>query len=85
VIIPLRRRVLDELVLQYNAMNASPFELLVARRELATRELDLVDARHRFAAAMVAVAGLRQGAAVEPAASAPWSAGARPAAADPGH
>lgn len=62
VIIPLRRRVLDELVLQYNAMNASPFELLVARRELAAGELDLVDARHRFAAAMVVVDALRRGA-----------------------
>jgi outer membrane protein TolC len=62
VVVPLRKRVLDETVLQYNAMNASPFELLVARRELTHAELALVDARRRFASAMVAVESLRHGA-----------------------
>ncbi|MBE7449543.1 MAG: hypothetical protein HS111_11795 [Kofleriaceae bacterium] len=47
-------------------MNASPFELLAVRalRQLAASELALVDARRRFAAAMVAVESLRRGVAV---------------------
>ncbi len=64
VLLPLRRRVLDETVLQYNAMNAGPLELLAARRELARAELELGDARRRFASAMIAVDTLRRGGAV---------------------
>lgn len=83
VLVPLRRRVLDETLLQYNAMNASPFELLAVRGELAASELALVDARRRFAAAMVAVESLRRGvtvgghgaAVVAPAPSSPASGG----------
>jgi cobalt-zinc-cadmium efflux system outer membrane protein len=33
VVMPLRQRILEQTVLQYNAMNASPFELLVARQQ----------------------------------------------------
>jgi outer membrane protein, heavy metal efflux system len=32
-VMPLRQRILEQTVLQYNAMNASPFELLVARQQ----------------------------------------------------
>jgi outer membrane protein TolC len=65
VLVPLRQRVLDETVLQYNAMNASPLELLSARRELTRAELSLLMARHRFAAAMVAVDALRNGVSID--------------------
>jgi cobalt-zinc-cadmium efflux system outer membrane protein len=71
VVIPLHTRVLDETVLQYNAMNASPFELLVARRELTRAQLSLVDARRRFASAMVAVESLRRGALAHRASASP--------------
>ena len=77
VLVPLRRRVLDETVLQYNAMNASPFELLLARRELAAAERELVGARHRFAAAMTTVDALRRGATVGVTATAAAAAPAR--------
>jgi cobalt-zinc-cadmium efflux system outer membrane protein len=62
VVVPLRRRVLDETVLQYNAMNASPLELLTARRDLTRAELALLSARARFSSAMIAVDALRHGA-----------------------
>ena len=64
VLVPLRRRVLEETVLQYNAMNAGPLELLAARRDLVGAERMSIDARRRFAAAMIDVAALRHGAAV---------------------
>lgn len=64
VLLPLRRRVLEETVLQYNAMNASPLELLIARRELTRTELALLAARRRFVSSMIAVEALRDGAAV---------------------
>lgn len=33
VVLPLRQRILEQTVLQYNAMNASPFDLLLARQQ----------------------------------------------------
>ena len=80
VVVPLHRRLVEETVLQYNAMNASPFELLVARRELATAEQALIAAQLRFARAMVAAETLRRGAtvAIEPSTASPAP---RPAAA----
>ncbi|HUQ04648.1 MAG TPA: TolC family protein [Kofleriaceae bacterium] len=62
VVVPLRRRVLDETILQYNAMNASPLELLTARRDVTRADLALLSARARFTAAMIAVDALRHGA-----------------------
>jgi outer membrane protein TolC len=79
VLIPLRRRVLDETVLQYNAMNAGPLELLAARRDLVRVERMAIDARRRFAAAMIDVAALRHGAALSHAADPAMD----PAAAEP--
>ena len=46
-------------------MNASPFELLSARHELATSEQALVEARHQLARALVAAAALRRGAPLD--------------------
>jgi len=64
VLVPLQRRVLGETLLQYNAMNASPFELLLARHELAEAEHALVEARHQLARALVTVQALRRGATI---------------------
>ena len=65
VLLPLRERVLEETVLQYNAMNASPLELLTARRELTRTNLALLAARRRYVSAMIAVEALRDGASVD--------------------
>ncbi len=62
VVVPGRQRVLDETLLQYNAMNASPFELLIARRELADAGRDSIDALRRYWSAMAEVEALRRGA-----------------------
>lgn len=64
VLLPLRRKVLEETVLQWNAMNAGPLELLAARRELASAERMSIDAHRRFASAMIDVEALRHGAPV---------------------
>lgn len=65
VVVPLTRRIVEETVLQYNAMNASPFELLSARRDQARAEQALIAARVRLARAAVVVAALRAGVAIE--------------------
>lgn len=71
VVVPLTRLVVDETVLQYNAMNASPFELLSARRDQAVAEQALLAARLRRARAEVIVAALRHGVALSFAAPTP--------------
>ncbi|MBA3393216.1 MAG: TolC family protein [Deltaproteobacteria bacterium] len=48
VVLPLRQRILDETLKQYNAMNASPFELLVARREVVDGGRQYIDALRRY-------------------------------------
>ncbi len=48
VVLPLRQRILDETLKQYNAMNASTFELLTARRELVDGGRQYIDALRRF-------------------------------------
>lgn len=48
VVLPLRQRVLDETLKQYNAMNASTFELLTSRRELVDGGRQYIDALRRF-------------------------------------
>ncbi|MCA9673408.1 MAG: TolC family protein, partial [Myxococcales bacterium] len=44
VVLPLRQQVLDETLKQYNAMNASTFELLSAKRDLVAAGARYVDA-----------------------------------------
>ncbi len=46
VVMPMREKLIDEAVLQYNAMNLSPFQLLVIRREQ-------VEAEKRYIAALL--------------------------------
>ena len=48
VVLPNRGTVLSETLKQYNAMNASTFELLVARTKLVEAGRDYVDALRRF-------------------------------------
>lgn len=62
VVLPLRQQVLDQTLLHYNAMNASTFELLAARRELVDAGQQYVDALRRYWSAMADVEALRRGA-----------------------
>jgi cobalt-zinc-cadmium efflux system outer membrane protein len=48
VVMPLRQRIVEETLKQYNAMNASTFELLTARRDLVDGGRQYIDALRRF-------------------------------------
>ena len=61
VILPLRQEVLDETLRQYNAMNATTFELLTARRELVAAGRQYIDALRRYHNADAAARALRRG------------------------
>ena len=61
VVMPLRKRVLDETVLQYNAMNASTFELLMARRDMVDVGRQYIEALRRYWSAMAEAKALRRG------------------------
>ncbi len=61
VVVPLRQRIVDETLLHYNAMNADPFTLIMAQRELTDGNRQLLAAQLRFAQAQVRVAALRHG------------------------
>ncbi len=65
VVVPLRRRLLARGVLQYNAMNLSPFELLILRRDLFEAELRLVEATADFWVAHAGAEALRGGALLD--------------------
>lgn len=62
VVLPMRQRILDQTVLQYNAMNASTFELLVARRDMVDVGRQYIDALRRYWRAMAEVKALQRGA-----------------------
>ena len=63
VLVPLRRRILDATLLQYNAMQASPFELMQARQAQAEAEVRLVEALRDAHLAAVEADRLRAGGA----------------------
>ena len=63
VVLPMRQRILDQTVLQYNAMNASTFELLGARRDMVDVGRQYIDALRRYWRAMAEVKALQRGAA----------------------
>lgn len=75
VVLPLRARILEETVLQYNAMNASPFELLVARQQEIQASRQLMESMRDAWIAWVAIEQLRAGGSPEngeaPASNAP--------------
>lgn len=62
VVLPLRQRVVDETLKQYNAMNASTFELLSARRDLVEGGRQYIDAMRRFWRASAEARALTRGA-----------------------
>jgi hypothetical protein len=62
VVLPLRQQVLAETLKQYNAMNASTFELLVARRDLVDAGRQYIDALRRFWRAAAEARALARGA-----------------------
>lgn len=62
VILPNRQRVLSETLKQYNAMNASTFELLMARRDLVDAGRQYIDALRRFWRAAAEARALARGA-----------------------
>lgn len=61
VIVPLRQKIVDETLLHYNAMNADPFTLIMAQRELTDGKRQLLASQLRFAQAMLRVSALRRG------------------------
>jgi outer membrane protein TolC len=71
VILPLRQQIVDQTLLHYNAMDADPFELIVARRQLADAGHQYLDALRRYWNATARVTALRRGVAVDAAIPAP--------------
>ena len=65
VVLPLGQQVLDETLRQYNAMNATSFELLTARRELVDAGQQYIDALRRYWTAIARVEALRRGVALD--------------------
>lgn len=61
VVLPLRQQVLDETLKQYNAMNATTFELLLARRELIDAGRQYIDALRRYHNASAIARALARG------------------------
>lgn len=62
VVLPQRQQLVDETLKQYNAMNASTFELLVARRDLVDAGRQYIDALRRFWRASADARALSRGA-----------------------
>jgi outer membrane protein TolC len=61
VVLPLRQQIVDETLLHYNAMDADPFELIAARRDLVDAGAQYLAALRRYADAMTEVTALRRG------------------------
>jgi outer membrane protein TolC len=61
VVLPLRQQIVDQTLLHYNAMDADPFQLIVARRQLADGGQQYLDALRRYWNAMSEVSALRRG------------------------
>jgi outer membrane protein TolC len=81
VVLPLRQQIVDQTLLHYNAMDANPFELIVARRELANAGQQYLDALRRYWNASSEVTALRRGVVVNSSSEpARMSSGASPAA-----
>ncbi len=61
VVLPLRQTIVDQTLLHYNAMDADPFELIVARRDLVDAGQQYLEALRHYADAMTEVTALRRG------------------------
>jgi outer membrane protein TolC len=66
VVLPLRQQIVDHTLAHYNAMDADPFALILARRELADGAHQYLDATRRYWNAMAEVGALRHGAMLAP-------------------
>ncbi|MCX5747004.1 MAG: RND transporter, partial [Proteobacteria bacterium] len=65
LVLPLRQQIVDETLLHYNAMDADPFALIAARRDLADAGHQYLEALAHYHAAMSTVAALRRGVDLE--------------------
>ncbi len=65
IVLPLRQQILDETLKHYNAMDASPFELVMARRELVDVGDQQLEALRRYWGAMAEVTALERGVALQ--------------------
>ena len=65
VVLPLRQQIVDEIVKHYNAMDADPFALIAARRDLADAGHQYLDALRRYWNAISQVTALERGVAVD--------------------
>lgn len=61
VVLPLRQQILDETLKHYNAMDADPFALVMARRELVDAHDQRLEALRRYGRAMAEVTALQRG------------------------
>ena len=85
VVLPLRQRIVDETLRQYNAMNASTFELLSARRDLVEAGRQYIDALRRYWRASADVRALQRGGMPRGSEDVPASGSAGAAQAAEGH
>lgn len=65
VVLPLRQQIVDETLKHYNAMDADPFALIAARRDLADAGHQYLDALRRYWNASSTVTALERGVAVD--------------------
>lgn len=65
IVLPLRQQILDETLKHYNAMDASPFELVMARRELVDAGDQQLEALRQYWGAMAEVTALERGVALQ--------------------
>jgi outer membrane protein, heavy metal efflux system len=78
VLLPQRQRILDETLKQYNAMNATVFDLIFARRELVAGGQQYIDALRRFWRSAADARALARGAMPRTSAIAPVAPTVRP-------
>jgi outer membrane protein TolC len=65
VVLPLRQQIVSETLKHYNAMDADPFALIVARRELVDGAHQYLDALRRYWHAITQVTALSRGVLVD--------------------
>lgn len=85
VVLPQRQRIVEETLKQYNAMNASTFELLSTRRDLIDGGRQYIDALRRFWRASADARALSRGAAPRSGRDEPRSTGSRATSSSGGH
>jgi cobalt-zinc-cadmium efflux system outer membrane protein len=61
IVLPLRQQIVDETLKHYNAMDADPFQLIVARRDLVEAGHEYLEALRRYWRAMTEVTALERG------------------------